>query len=419
MRQPGYSKELTVSDLQPRYDREFRCIGPECEDLCCRVWNVFIDKATYDKYQSIPKLRPLVDAHLVQITKAQTNSKFAQINFPAPAHTCPFLAEDQWCGIHKEFGPSYLSPICDTYPRVQETAEGVATKPLYLSCPEAARLILFQPNFVEFERNTNDDRPRLQQFLRMAEQPQKNNGTARKHFSHARTFALLLIHDRSYPLWQRLFILGLFSKRLTEVFAAKQFDVLPQVFTEYAQIVKNDRLRPVMEMIPQQTPAQLSAVIQALHRLQTEHAGFPRIQECIRDFMKGVQYDASTPIETMSSAYMEAYERYYQPFIQKHPYLMENYLSNYIFRTQFPSGPVPEGEPNNPTTAYFLMCLQYAVIKGALIGMAGYYREAFGAEHVVKLVQSFSKSVEHSSMFLRGLNHDLTGAGGMALLLKN
>jgi len=174
-----------------------------------------------------------------------------------------------------------------------------------------------------------------------------------------------------------------------------------------------------MEMIPQQTPAQLSAVIQALHRLQTEHAGFPRIQECIRDFMKGVQYDASTPIETMSSAYMEAYERYYQPFIQKHPYLMENYLSNYIFRTQFPSGPVPEGEPNNPTTAYFLMCLQYAVIKGALIGMAGHYREAFGAEHVVKLVQSFSKSVEHSSMFLRGLNHDLTGAGGMALLLKN
>jgi lysine-N-methylase len=135
--------------------------------------------------------------------------------------------------------------------------------------------------------------------------------------------------------------------------------------------------------------------------------------------MKGIGYDASLPIDSMVPAYVEAYERYYQPFFANHPYIMENYLSNYIFRTQFPNGPAPEGERNNPTTAYHLMCLQYSVIKGALIGMAGHYREAFGAEHVVKLVQSFSKSAEHSQRFLRGINHELTGAAGMALLLKN
>jgi len=419
---PGHAaavEGVSVSELQPRYDKEFRCIGPECEDLCCRVWNVFIDKATYEKYKAIPRLRPLVDAHLVQITNAQTDARYAQINFPAPAHTCPFLGDDRWCGIHKEFGPSYLSPICDTYPRVQEHAEGMTTKPLHLSCPEAARLVLFQPNFVEIERNTNDDRPRLQRFLRMADQPANGNGTARKYFSDARTFALLLIHDRSYPLWQRLFMLGMFSKRLTEVFTARQFGILPQVFAEYAQIVRQDRLRSLMDTIPAQPAAQLHAVIQALHRLQTEHAGFARIQECIRDFMKGIGYDPAAPIDTMAAAYGEAHDRYYKPYLDRNPSIMENYLSNYIFRTQYPSGPIPDGQPNNPTTAYLLMCLQYSVIKGALIGMAGHYREVFGAEHVVKLVQSFSKSVEHSSMFLRGLNQELTGAASMALLLKN
>jgi lysine-N-methylase len=407
-----------VSELQPHYDKEFRCIGPECEDLCCRVWNVFIDKSTYDKYKAIPRLKPLVDEHLVLISNA-TDSKYAQINFPAPSHTCPFLAADQWCSIHKEYGPSYLSPICDSYPRMQGSIEGMTEKPLHLSCPEAARLVLFQPNLVPIERDVTGDRPRYLPFLRMADQPPKNNGSARKHFSNIRTFSLLLIQDRAYPLWQRLFILGLFSKRLTEVFAARQFELLPRVFTEYAEIVKQDRLRSVMDGIPVQTAAQLGAVIQVLHRLQTEHAGFTRIQECIQDFMSGIRYDASVPLENMVPAYVEAHDRYYQPFLEKHPFIMENYLSNYIFRTQFPSGPVPEGEPNNPTTAYFLMCLQYAVIKGALIGMAGHYREAFAAEHVVKLVQSFSKSAEHSSKFLRGVNQELAGAGGMALLLKN
>jgi lysine-N-methylase len=408
-----------LSDLQPHYDKEFRCIGPECEDLCCRTWNVFVDRATFDKYQAVPALKPLADAHLVQISHAQTDSRYAQIQFPAPSHTCPFLAPDQWCSIHRDYGPGYLAPICHTYPRVQREFDGMTEKPLYLSCPEAARLILFQPNFVPIERNTKDDRPRLQQFLRMAEQPAKDNSNQRKNLSHARTFSLLLIQDRSYPLWQRLFMLGLFSKRLAEVFAARQFNLLPQVFTEYAQIVRDNRLRSLMETIPVQATAQLNAVIQVLHRLQSEHAGLSRVQECIQDFMRGIQYDPSASMETMASSYSEAYERYYAPFVEKHPFVMENYLSNYIFRTQFPEGPVPPGERNDPTATFYRMALQYAMIKGALIGMAGHYREAFGAEQVVKLVQSFSKSAEHSAQFLRGLNSELAGSAGLALLLKN
>jgi len=90
-----------------------------------------------------------------------------------------------------------------------------------------------------------------------------------------------------------------------------------------------------------------------------------------------------------------------------------------MFRTQFPFGPIPVEERKTPLNAFYLMCLQYAVIKGLLIGMAGCYRESFASEHVVKLVQSFSKLVEHAPDFLTGLKHDLVNANGMALLLKN
>ena len=160
-------------------------------------------------------------------------------------------------------------------------------------------------------------------------------------------------------------------------------------------------------------------MIEVAHRLQTEHASAPRIQDCIRDFMRGIRYDPHSPIESLARFYTEAYEHYYQPFFDKYPFILENYLSNYVFWTQFPGGPFPAGEPNTPLTAYFLMCLKYAVIKGLLIGMAGHYRDAFAVEHVLKLVQCFSKIAEHSPGFLRGLNHNLVGAAGMALLLRN
>jgi len=230
---------------------------------------------------------------------------------------------------------------------------------------------------------------------------------------------LLVIQDRAYPIWQRLFVLGMLSKRLTEVWESRHDELVTNLLGEYAVIMKEGRLRTVMDGIAVQTAPQLSAVIEVAHRLQTEYGDSGRMQECIRDFMHGICYEARWPVEAMAPAYAEVYERYYRPFFEEHPYILENYLSNYVFRTPFPRGPIPAGQPNTPLTACVLMCLKFAVIKGLLIGMAGHYRESFAAEHVVKLVQCFSKKAEHSAKFLCGINHDLASAGGMALLLKN
>ena len=66
------------------------------------------------------------------------------------------------------------------------------------------------------------------------------------------------------------------------------------------------------------------------------------------------------------------------------------------------------------------MGLEFAVIKGLLIGMAGHYRESFAVEHVVKLVQTFAKSVEHSPVIRAAINwQGLADANNMAALLKN
>jgi lysine-N-methylase len=50
--------------LRPQYAKAFRCIGSECEDTCCHGFDVPIDKATYEKYQTLPSFKPLMDQHL-------------------------------------------------------------------------------------------------------------------------------------------------------------------------------------------------------------------------------------------------------------------------------------------------------------------------------------------------------------------
>ena len=46
-----------------------------------------------------------------------------------------------------------------------------------------------------------------------------------------------------------------------------------------------------------------------------------------------------------------------------------------------------------------LMIAHYAITKTLLIGMAGFHKSAFGVDHVIKLIQSCTKTFEHSTTY--------------------
>jgi lysine-N-methylase len=121
-----------------------------------------------------------------------------------------------------------------------------------------------------------------------------------------------------------------------------------------------------------------------------------------------------------------AHDRYYAPFFAQHPYILENYLINAILRLRFPFGKedAQAGKPFSMARECAQLTAQFALMKGFLIGVAGFHREAFSAAHVVHTVQASSKHFEHHPEFLN-LAYELLvesrmdGARGMAILLRN
>jgi len=64
-----------------------------------------------------------------------------------------------------------------------------------------------------------------------------------------------------------------------------------------------------------------------------------------------------------------------------------------------------------------------ALAQTLLIGMAAHYKEAFDTTHVVKLVQSLAKTLEHSRRSIEQIaefvqERDLNNPQGIALLLR-
>ena len=135
--------------VTPKYVSDFSCIGPDCEDSCCIGWNIYIDKQSYKKTVAHRDLKTLAKTAMKKIKRS--DDKWAIIRADSDG-ACPFLDSNRLCKIHSLAGEDTLSDTCKTYPRTSLVKEGDKYQSLYLSCPEAARLILFSPDAFMFER---------------------------------------------------------------------------------------------------------------------------------------------------------------------------------------------------------------------------------------------------------------------------
>jgi lysine-N-methylase len=418
--------------IRPLYAKNFHCIGGKCEDNCCHGWDVSIDRETYEKYQTNPVLRIALQESSA-LSSRPTEATFA-IFKPTASSNCPMLLADGLCRIHKEHGESNLPKTCSNYPRTTKRIDGLFENALVLSCPEAARLVLLDPELLPRKIGAAEN-GKYTGLLTLEDDSTPASEKPMRYFWEGREFSLALVQDRQYPLWQRLFLLGIFCKRLDAVMTDPRGGSVARLLREYAEIAAQGKLRPAMDGIPARPEAQLMMILQVVgFHLNSLDPRFTRFRECLRDFLRGAGHpdcaqkldaaDSQTPVmitlDTCLRHYVEAHDRYYAPFMERHPSLLENYLINHILRMAFPFRCDSQGESIGPQQQFLLMCLEFAVIKGLLIGMAGHYGESFAAEHVVKLVQVVAKSIEHSGGFLRALNwKGLADSNSLAALLKN
>ncbi len=420
-----------LEHVRPLYAKKFRCIGGKCEDNCCHTWEVDVDKATYQKYQATPALQKMLSESLV-LTNKRDDSKFAAIH-QVSSSDCPMHLSDGLCRIHKEFGEAYLSKTCATYPRVSRRVDGLFEHALLLSCPEAARLVLLDPQLLPRKKGCTEEN-RYAPFLVMTDEGNPEQADPMRFFWDGREFSLLLVQDHSYPLWQRLFILGMLCKRWDAITADPRAGSISKLLREYAEIVSRGQLRSAMDGIPVRPEAQVKMVLEVVSFQLLSDRRLSRFRECLQDFLRGTGHDDSAQklsalgqsvtfpvcLEKCTHHYVEAYERYYAPFMENYPYLLENYLINYIIRTNFPHRVASQDQTISTQQQFVLMCIEFSAIKGLLIGIAGHYREVFSTDHVVKLIQVVAKSIEHFRSFRTALNWEgLADSNSVAALLRN
>lgn len=134
----------------PGYYKNFHCISSECKDNCCvGGWQIDIDEETAEYYSTVngdfgKKLRDNID--------------YDNLCFKLKDGKCPFLDNNNLCGIYKELGEEHIGIVCDQFPRFTEYFGNVKERGIGLACEEAAKIILTdRSNFSYSETDTDED----------------------------------------------------------------------------------------------------------------------------------------------------------------------------------------------------------------------------------------------------------------------
>jgi lysine-N-methylase len=409
-----------------------------------------IDQATYEKYRQTPGLKPHLGTLVVLNTDHSAPSDYARIPLTAQ-QDCGFLDDENMCGIQKAHGPEMLSATCKTYPRALANNAGQVEMSLNLSCPEAARMTLLNADLLgdgpwmtqgptRYDTVTRR-RPIAALSTQMLDKADRLGHRLGKFESRlaVREFALLLLGDRRYPTWQRLYLLGNLARRMQasseasgNASVAEWCDAFPgkvsKLLQETARTAATESMRPAMNEIAFRPGQQIQTLLEML-RIRFQEPPVPmRFLECVQDFQLGLGTATAQSEQEILDAYSASYRQYYLPLMEQYPQLLENHLTNWIFKNNYPFGKKelphrPVAAPRNAENEHLALCVQAALTQTLLIGMAGYYKESFNATHVVKLVQSLAKTLEHSQRSIEQIaefvqTRNLNNPQGVALLLR-
>ncbi len=129
----------------PDYYKKFSCIADKCPDTCCAGWEIVIDPESLEKYRNLggaygKKIRSLISVD------SDGDSIFIPQN-----ERCPFLLDSGLCEMYIELGHGSLCRTCRQFPRHTTYFGARKETGISLSCPEAARIIMKNPEPIAFE----------------------------------------------------------------------------------------------------------------------------------------------------------------------------------------------------------------------------------------------------------------------------
>lgn len=393
------SRSLTA--LVPRYVSRFSCIGASCEDSCCAGWRVTIDKKTFTAYQQSthPQLKPLFQSGVKRTRSQESDPNYAYMALDQETSACP-LMQDSLCSVQKHLDESYLSDTCFSYPRMTRQFAGGIEQSLMLSCPEAARQALLNPDAFDFVENTIQVRNSTAGEVRSA------HGLATGSMNEIRIFCFQLMRTEGLALWEKLAVLGVFCESITKAVEAGSQHAVPALIEELTVALDNGSITEALKDLrpSHANQAVIFAAMWEAKSLLSHSASQHLILDMIAKGMRTDDADERSHEQQIVDNYRRGIERLVDA-LREAPYLLEHYLLNEMFSTLFPFG------DTTPYEHYLRLVSRFGMVRFVLAAQCNNSAALPAPALLAQTVQVFCRRFQHDPVFARRTSEALHSSG--------
>jgi lysine-N-methylase len=290
--------------------------------------------------------------------------------------------------------------------------DNVLERSLYLSCPEAARIILLRSSEIRFNIPGEGRHDKYTDFPTVDTSDELFGGKPYKHFGLIRNFIMHLLRNRRYKVWERMVILGMYCDQVSRIPEAELLDGTPVLTESFTEHLLHKRFDQTLSGVVPNSSLPLNVVINTIEdRIKSDYTS-PRFVECYRQSLEGLGYCAGTDLQTLCENFMTYQRDYYEPYFASREYIWENYLVSKVYKDLFPFG-AQKAVYHNPRTIYqeyILLAAQYIFARTLMVGLIAYGKSNFSSTDVVRLIQSLSRATEHDASFMSKLLRSLEQA---------
>lgn len=367
---------------------EFKCIGPDCQDTCCAGWGVSIDKFTFEKWRKSDNPSNFTKHLKIIETIADGDLDKAEVILDAKG-SCPFLEASKLCSIQNTYGHDFLSYVCRSFPRSQNSFFGIHEENLSLACPEAARLILSASNPLEINlRNHTEDSLSV---VKITAPLQEELFSIESSVAwQLRALILQIIQKREVSLAQRLIIIGMLASNLDQYISKKvdKNEAFKNVIEKYFEIVNSPNTINALTQSIQKSP---NTKILFLQTLINVISPFANINQNYNRYFLTLKKVFKLDDKTNQEEILENYLTIRANFLDNHKsnLILENYTYHLFLKELFPF-------QNLTCFSQFQdIALRIYLIQEHLMAITSDLKESIEEDSIV-FIQKFTKIYEHS-----------------------
>lgn len=394
---------MSISYKTPVSFSDFTCLGGECEDTCCRNWEIKLDRQHFDllKFSMSKDLHEnnIFEQHIhLNESSITSDHDYAFIRMGDNGY-CAMLDNKGLCSVHANHGVNVLGDVCTMFPRVISRCGDTVELSGALSCPEVVRNCIDEVLPLKLHRFKPSELPR-KNYPIQRELSNIEDDYYSENFEVVRRSLMQIMANEGHGFETRLYVLANLANKISGFYHRGCNKLLGNKLESTLQEFSSDDFISILNtMVNEYDGGPINMiVVNSILSIKIEQSGKENISLLYQDLIKHYQLSENTNLAEELTIYISQIQSQLdedsQDYIDK---AITRYIINCLYREWFISMP-------DPFTYVQMLIVRMSIIRTLIyldIGREEKLNSHILRQKIVYIMYNFARNIDQNLEFLK------------------